>query len=211
MKVLVACEYSGKVRDAFLRRGHDAWSCDLLPTTSSNSDRHIQGDVRRILRQSWDLVIAHPPCTFLTNAGVRHLYSIPTRNGVLAKIHGEARWEAMREAAAFFNLFKGCAPKVCIENPVPHRYARELIGGYSQIIQPWQFGHKQMKATCLWLEGLNPLVPTDIVGPPPKGEARKAWQMVHRASPGPDRWKLRSTIFDGIADAMGEQWGIELY
>lgn len=185
MRVLVACEFSGIVRDAFIARGHDAVSCDLLDTERPGP--HYKGDVRDMLSGTWDLVIAHPPCTYLCNSGVRWLGSNP------------GRWLAMEDAAQFFNLFKGAAPRVCIENPVPHKYARVRIGGYSQIIQPWQFGHGEIKATCLWLENLPSLVPAKIVdGRVPR---------VHHASPGPERWKERSRTYPGVADAMAGQWG----
>ena len=209
MKVLVACEYSGKVRDAFLRRGHDAWSCDMLPTTSEDWAHHYQGDVRDVLNNGWDLVIAHPPCTYHTNSGVRWFTTIPN-NPDPTIAYGADRWAKLEEAIKFFQLFQNLhsSVKVAIENPVPHKYSREHIGLYDQIIHPWQFGHKEMKSTCLWLKGLPELKPTNIVGPPPKdaGE-RKAWQRVHFLPPSADRWQLRSTTFDGIADAMAEQWG----
>lgn len=198
MKVLIACEFSGVVRDAFAARGHDAWSCDLLP--SDRPGNHIQDDVLNHLDEGWDLMIAHPPCTFITNAGVRHLYSIPSRNGVVTKIHGKKRREEMIKACDFFNTLKRSKiPRLCIENPVPHGYAVERIGSYSQIIQPWMFGHGETKATCLWLKNLPLLVPTKIV----YGREHN----IHMASPGPDRWKKRSITFAGIAEAMADKWG----
>lgn len=203
MKILVACEFSGTVREAFKARGHDAWSCDLLPTEIPG--QHYQSDVREVLvKHSWDLVIAHPPCTYLTNAGVRWLYE----NG-RGQIKNRERWEEMYKGADFFSLFLQCTvKKVAIENPIMHSHARNLVGPPSQIIQPWQFSHKESKATCLWLSGLPPLVPTDIVGPPPEDKIeRHKWARVHRASPGPNRWKERSRTFTGIAQAMADQWG----
>ena len=198
MKVLIACEFSGVVRDAFSKRGHDAWSCDLLP--SEQPGNHIQQDVEYILGDGWDLLIGHPPCTYLTNAGVRHLHSVPSRNGVLAKIHGEERCRAMVADAAFFlALFTSNVPRIAIENPVPHRYARAFIGKYAQLYHPWMFGHGETKATCLWLKGLPPLHPTNIVS----GRVPR----VHKEPPGPDRWKNRSRTLPGIAEAMAEQWG----
>ena len=198
MKVIVACEFSGVVRDAFLAKGHDAISCDLLETESPGP--HIQGDIRDVDLSQFDLMIAHPPCTYLTNAGVRHLHSVPSRNGVLTKVHGEARWEAMRQDAAFFKyLYDAPIEKICVENPIPHHYARDIIGPYTQIIQPWQYGHGEKKATCLWLKGLPKLVPTDIV------EGR--WARVHHTPPSKDRWKIRSRTLIGIAKAMADQWG----
>ena len=185
MKVLVACEYSGIVRDSFIRRGHDAISCDVLPTESPGP--HHQGDVRDMLDGSWDMVIAHPPCTRLTLAGVRWL-------------HERNLWSDLDEACSFFRLFLGSAPRVAIENPQPHRYAVERIGrNYNQKIQPWQFGHPESKGICLWLEGLQPLKPTQVV----EGREQKVWKM----APGPERAKARSRFFEGVADAMAEQWG----
>lgn len=197
MKVLVACEYSGIVRDAFLARGHDAWSCDLLPT-ESNSNRHIQGDVREVLHLGWDLLmVAHPPCTRLCNSGVRWLANPPP---------GKTVDDMQRELRDGASLFSDCwnAPieKICIENPVMHKHAKALITNYqefAQSVQPWQFGHGEVKRTCLWLKNLPPLVPTEIV------EGRTA--RVHRMPPGADRWRERSRFFTGIAKAMAEQWG----
>src|SRR5271170_2661862 len=192
MRVLVACEFSGIVRRAFRARGHDAWSCDLLPAEDSSPAYraldHYQCDVREVIGWSWDLLIAHPPCTYLSNSGVRWLY-----RGGKGKKKNWARWLAMRRAAQFFRMLLN-APigRICVENPIPHGYAR--LPAYSQIIQPWQFGHGEIKATCLWLKGLPPLEPTRIV------KGRKA--RVHRASPGPDRWKERSRTLTGIAAAM---------
>lgn len=199
MDVLVACEFSGIVRDAFIRKGHNAMSCDLLPTERPGP--HYQGDVLDIIWQGWDLMIAHPPCTYLSNAGVRHLHSTPSRTGKLPAVHGEQRWQAMRDGAAFFReLLDADIPRICVENPVPHGYAVEEIGRkYDQIIQPWQFGHGETKKTCLWLRGLPLLQPTNIV------DGREP-RMFH-LPPSPDRWKLRSVTYQGIADAMAEQWG----
>lgn len=206
MRVLVACEFSGIVRDAFAALGHDAWSCDLLP--SERPGQHIQGDVLRVLEgfpdrfdDPWDLMIAHPPCTYLTNAGVRHLHThVTSVNGVRAKVHGEARFEAMREAAHFFNALKTAPiPRIAIENPTPHKYARALIGPYQQAIQPWEFGVPETKRTCLWLKNLPPLMATII--------ETTRHPRVHMTSPGPDRWKERSRTPLGIAKAMAEQWG----
>jgi hypothetical protein len=202
MRVLVACEFSGVVRDAFAARGHDAWSCDLLPTESPGN--HYQGDVRIYLQATadqWDLLIAHPPCTYLSNSGVRHLHSIPSRNGVVAKVHGAARWQAMREGAEFFrDLLNAPIPRIAVENPIPHRYAVAEIGRkYDQIIQPWQYGHGEVKKTCLWLSNLPPLEPTDIV------EGR--YPRSHLMGPSKNRAKKRSVTYTGIAAAMADQWG----
>lgn len=198
MKVLIACEFSGIVREAFRKRGHDAWSCDLLP--SDQAGPHIQGNVLDILGDGWDLMIAHPPCTYITNAGVRHLHeNVTSKNGVRAKIYGAARREEMLKACDFFNALKGAPiPKICVENPIPHKYARDIIGKYDQIIQPWQFGHGETKATCLWLKNLPKLIPTDIVA----GREHR----IHRMAPSKDRWKKRSVTYSGIAEAMSSQW-----
>lgn len=200
MRVLVACEFSGVVRRAFRARGHDAWSCDLLPAEDGDK-QHIQDDVLRHLARydyndqvglfssPWDLIIAHPPCTFLCNSGVRWLNT------------QEGRRDKMRDAAAFFIKIQRTehVPRIAIENPIPHKYAKQWIGRYTQIVQPWQFGCGETKATCLWLKGLPKLQPTNIVS------GRKA--RVHRASPGSDRWKERSRTCEGIAAAMANQWG----
>lgn len=196
MKVLVACEFSGTVRNAFLERGHDAWSCDLLPS-EDGSNRHIRGDVREVLNDGWDLLmVAHPPCTRLCNSGVRWL-SVPPAGKTLDQM-----WRELREGAELFSdLWNAPIERICMENPVMHKHAKALIRNYrefAQSIQPWQFGHGETKRTCLWLKNLKPLIPTNIVsGREPR---------VHHASPGPDRWKLRSRFFPGVAKAMAEQW-----
>jgi hypothetical protein len=199
VKVLVACEFSGVVRRAFAALGHDAWSCDLIPA-EDGSNRHIVCDARTILHHGWDLLmVAHPPCTRLCNSGVRWL-SVPPVGRTL-----ESMWHELREGAALFSAFWN-APieRVCVENPVMHRHAKALIENYeepAQSVQPWQFGHGEVKRTCFWLRKLPPLKPTNIVdGRVPR---------VHHASPGPDRWKERSRFFPGIAEAMAQQWGGE--
>lgn len=189
MRVLIACEFSGVVRRAFAARGHDAWSCDLLPS-EDRSNRHIVGDARDLLNDGWDLLMAHPPCTRLCNSGVRWLAE-------------RDLWADLDEGAALFSAFWN-APieRVAVENPVMHRHAKARIVNYqppAQSIQPWQFGHGETKRTCLWLRNLPPLVPTNIVA---GREAR-----VHRMSPGPDRWRERSRFYPGIAEAMADQWG----
>ena len=190
MKVLVACEFSGIVRDAFARRGHDAWSCDLLPTERQGN--HIQDDVLKHLDEGWDLMIAHPPCTFLCNSGVRWLHERP------------ARWRQMAEAIVFFNgLLNVPIPRLAVENPIQHKYARAHIRRPDQIVQPYHFGDMESKATCLWLKGLPPLM-ASFSG----GEGIK--QSVFRTSPSEHRGLLRSRTFMGIAEAMAEQWGKEL-
>lgn len=197
MRVLIACEYSGVVRRAFAARGHDAWSCDLLPS-EDHANQHIIGDARDLLNDGWDLLmVAHPPCTRLCNSGVRWL-SRPPKGKTLAQM-----WADLDEAADLFSAFWN-APidRVAVENPIMHRHARERIRNFapaSQQLQPWQFGHGETKATCLWLKNLAPLRPTNIV----EGRA----QRVHRMSPGPNRWRERSRTYQGIADAMADQWG----
>jgi len=194
MKVLVACEYSGKVRDAFASKGHDALSCDLLPNDNSNGN-HYQGDVRDVLYNEWDLIVAHPPCTYFANSGVHWLHKDPSR------------WEKLDESALFFNLFLNHpCEKIAIENPVPHKYAIERIGGqkYSQTIQPWQFGHDASKRTCLWLKNLPDLIPTNIVKKDRYSNQTPSGQ--NKLGPSADRWKLRSATYQGIADAMATQW-----
>jgi len=196
MKVLVACEFSGIVRRAFAARGHDAWSCDLLPA-EDDSPRHIQGDARAILGDGWDLLIAHPPCTRLANSGVRWLSAPPP-----GKTTNQMRAELVEGAELFSDMWNAHVPRIAVENPVMHKHAKALIRNYqppAQSVQPWQFGHPETKRTCLWLRNLSPLTPTDVV------EGREA--RVHRMPPGPDRWKERSRFFAGIADAMADQWG----
>ena len=198
MRVLVACEFSGTVRRAFAMRGHDAWSCDLLPS-EDRSNKHIQGDARELLNDGWDLLVAHPPCTRLCNSGVRWLH-VPPPGKAMTQI-----WHELDEAADLFSAFWS-APieRIAVENPVMHKHAKQRIKGYqepAQSVQPWQFGHGETKRTCLWLKNLPTLTATNIV------EGREA--RVHRMPPGPDRWKERSRFFSGIADAMADQWGGE--
>jgi hypothetical protein len=200
-RVLVACEFSGVVRRAFALRGHDAWSCDLLPA-EDRSNKHMVGDIRTFLplmrEEAWDMVIvAHPPCTRLCNSGVRWL-TTPPPGKTKAQI-----WRELDDAAELFSeLWNVPIPHVCVENPVMHRHAKTRIRNYedfSQSVQPWQFGHGEVKRTCFWLRNLPPLTPTLVVsGRRPR---------VHMTSPGPDRWKERSRFFPGIAAAMAEQWG----
>ena len=195
MKVLVACEFSGTVRDAFLAKGHEAMSCDLLPTDVPGP--HHEGDVREVLNNGWDLLIAHPECTYMANSGVQHLHRDITR------------WPKLFEGAGFFKELLDCPiPQKCIENPIPHKYAVQLIGGkYSQIVQPWMFGHPERKATCFWLDGLPRLKETNNVKQEMLLLPKSQQQRLHYLSPSPERWKLRSTTFKGIAEAMADQWG----
>jgi site-specific DNA-cytosine methylase len=183
LRVLVACEFSGIVRDAFIERGHDAISCDLL--SSERPGPHYRGDVRDMLAAPWDLLIAHPPCTDLAVSGARWF----------AEKQADGRqWEALQFVR---ELLDSPVPMIALENPVSIISSR--IRKPDQIIQPWQFGHGETKATCLWLKGLPKLTPTRIV------DGREA--RVHRQAPGPDRWKERSRTLPGIAAAMADQWG----
>ena len=179
--MLVACEYSGTVRDAFIARGHDAMSCDLLPTERPGP--HYQGDVRGVDLSSFDMMIAHPPCTHLAVSGARWFKDKQTEQ---------------REALEFVRWLMVCpVPRIAIENPVSVISSR--IRKPEQIIQPWQFGHGEQKTTCLWLKNLPKLAPTNVV----EGREQRVW----RLPPSPDRWKLRSATYQGIADAMADQWG----
>jgi len=187
MRVLIACEFSGRVRDAFLAKGHDAWSCDLHPTESSGTDdramRHLQGDVRYFLEDEWDMMVAHPPCDHLAVCGARWF---------------ENKRPEQAAALDFVRVLMGAPiPRIAVENPIS--IISTAIRKPDQIIQPWQFGHGETKATCLWLKGLPKLVPTNIVaGREPK---------VHRMKPGPERWRNRSRTYQGVAEAMAAQWG----
>jgi site-specific DNA-cytosine methylase len=182
MRVLIACEFSGVVREAFRARGHDAWSCDLLPA-EDGSDYHHQCDVEAITGNGWDLMIAHPPCTHLAVSGARWFR--------------DKQAEQVEALQFVLRLLDAPVPRIAIENPVSIISTR--IREPDQIIQPWQFGHGETKASCLWLKNLPRLIPTDIEdGRTPR---------VHYASPGPDRWKERSRTLRGIASAMADQWG----
>ena len=195
MRVLVACEHSGVVRDAFRAQGHEAWSCDLL-CGDVDSEYHMQGDALTMAYlpdlegyhvPRWDLLIAHPPCTYICNSGVRWLHTDPDR------------WDKLDEACAFFKkLLDAPIAHIAIENPIPHKYGVERIGQqYTQIVHPWQHGHGESKATCLWLQGLPELTPTEVV----EGRVGR----IHRMS---STWsKQRSITYTGIASAMAAQWG----
>jgi hypothetical protein len=191
MKVLIACEYSGVVRDAFIKRGHDAWSCDLLPTDSSGP--HIQGDVLEILNQGWDLMIAHPPCTHLAVSGARWFKN---------------KQVEQKEALDFVRaLLNAPINKIALENPIS--IISTEVRQPDQIVQPWMFGHEMTKSTCLWLKNLPLLVPTNIVGKGKKhitksGKSIPEWYNLPETK---DRWKKRSKTFEGFAKAMAEQWG----
>ncbi len=206
MKVLIACECSGIVRNAFLDNGHDAWSCDLKPS-DDRSNRHIQDDVRNVLHMDkWDmLIVAHPPCTRLCNSGVRWLSAPPEGKTI------NQMWQELDEGAELFShMWNADVPMIAVENPVMHKHAKERIRNFkphTQSIQPWQFGDdpggpdNEKKRTCLWLRGLPPLVPTGSL------DGTTARARVHKATPGPNRSKERSRFFPGIAKAMADQWG----
>lgn len=184
MKVIIACEYSGIVRDAFTALGHDAMSCDLLPT--ERPGKHYQGNVLDIIGDGWDLMVAHPPCTDLAVSGSRWF-------------HLKEKQQA--EALDFVRiLLKAPIPYIALENPVS--VISTKIMKPTQVIQPWQFGHGEQKATCLWLKGLPPLRPTNIV----EGREQRVWKMPES----PDRWKERSRTFPGIAEAMAKQWSAHM-
>lgn len=194
MRCLIACEYSGTVRDAFRSRGHDAVSCDLLPTESEGP--HHQGDVRELLAQPWDILIAFPPCTYLCSSGMHW-----TRRG-------KRDPKLTEDALDFVNLLLAApVERIALENPVGAISTR--IRKPDCIIQPWQFGHPESKTTCLWLKNLAPLKPTNVLPKPANGrwENQCANGSQNKLPPSPDRWKLRSKTYQGIADAMAEQWG----
>lgn len=203
MRVLVACEFSGTVRDSFIKRGHDAWSCDLdgVEPEGEFLDNHIKGDCLGVISDNWDLIIAHPPCTYLTNAGARWLYDerYPNR-----KQHRE-------QAAEFFmKLYNAPSPRVAVENPVG--YMSKAFRKPDQIVRPYEYGHNATKATCLWLRGLPKLSPTNVIEPIPhtSKSGRKWCKWFFDSSLISDlkeRSKFRNRTFQGIADAMADQWG----
>lgn len=194
-RVLVACEYSGTVRDAFAALGWNAWSCDFLPTEKPGN--HHQGDVREIINDGWDILIAHPTCTYMANSGVSWLHK------------DVKRWQQMFEAADFFcEMLNAPVPHIAVENPVMHKYSKRLVGQQqSQVIQPWMFGHMETKATCLWLKNLPALIPTDNVKAKMMKLPDNQRQRLHWLPPSEDRWKERSRTYVGIAHAMAKQWG----
>ena len=189
MKILVACEESQVVCKSFREKGHEAFSCDILPCSGGHPEWHIQGDVSEQLDKDWDMMIAHPPCTYLCNSGVRWL------------TEREGRWQQMRDGALFFKaLLDADIPKIAVENPIPHKYALEIIGRkYDEIIQPWWFGDGETKATCLWLKNLPPLMATCV--------SLGRIQRIHSMGPSEDRGKERSKTYQGFASAMAQQWG----
>ena len=201
MKILVACEESQAVTKELRKLGHEAYSCDILPCSGGHSEWHLQKDVLEVLYNGWDMMIGFPTCTYLTNSGVCWLYN---KDGS----KNEDRWQKLEEGAMFFKtLLNAPIPLIALENPIPHRYAIELIGRkYDQIIQPYQFGHAESKATCLWLKGLPKLTPTKDVKEAWKQLPKNIAQRIHYLPPGPERAKLRSKTFSGIAQAMAAQW-----
>ena len=191
MKVLVACEFSGIVRNAFAAKGHDAWSCDILPTESSGN--HIQGDVLKHLDKGWDLMIAHPPCTYLSNAGARFLYP----KGKLNK----DRYKLGLKAKKFFMaLYNAPIDKICVENPISSKIFK--LPKYTQTIQPYEYGHPVQKKTCLWIKNLKTLKPTKVIQKRQSTKIPGNWFN----KGGKDRQKNRSKFFQGIANAMADQW-----
>lgn len=225
MKVLVACEESQAVCNAFRARGHEAYSCDILPTRGAHPEWHIQGDILDVLKfgagftqaktpirsevrqrekwdLGWDLMIAHPPCTYLSNSGVTWLYN---KDGS----HNEPRWQEMKKAAEFFKMLLYTEiPHIVIENPVQHKYAREEIGvGPGQIIHPWQHGHMEQKPTCLWLKNVPALKETNNVYDEMKKLPANERQRIHYMAPSATRQRDRSVTYAGIAAAMADQWG----
>ncbi len=198
MKILVACEESQAVCIEFRKRGHEAYSCDMEDCSGGHPEWHLQNDaIEALYSRKWDLVIAFPPCTYLANSGVRWRVE-------------RKEWKEIKWAAYFFNMFVGyfkAGNKGCIENPIQHKYARQYIEKYHQIIQPYQFGHMEKKATCLWLYGLPQLKETNNVYNEmmklPYAERAK----IHHCSPGPERQRIRSLTYPGVAKAFAEQWG----
>ena len=206
MKILIGCETSGTVRNAFIDNGHDAWSCDILPA-DDQTNRHIQDDIRNVLKmEAWDLLmVAHPPCTRLCNSGVRWLHKAPSGKTV------EEMWQELDEGTALFSdLWNADVPRIAIENPVMHKHAKSRIQNFepfAQSVQPYEFAESVeaednvTKRTCLWLKNLPKLVKTGNL------TRETARHDIHHASPGPDRWKVRSKFHKGLAEAMAEQWG----
>jgi hypothetical protein len=192
MKILIACEYSGRVRDAFIAQGHDAISCDLLPSEAVG--KHYQGDVRDLLTERFDMMIAHPPCTDLAVSGAAW-FAKKRANG------------SQQKAIEFFMMLVNAPiPRICIENPIG--IMSTLYRKPSQIIQPWMFGHPESKATCLWIKGMPLLIPTNNVYDEMMLLPKNKRMRLHYLPPSKDRWKIRSQTFQGIADAMASRWGI---
>ena len=196
MKILIACEFSQIVTKAFRDKGHEAYSCDLLET-EGNPEWHIQADFRSAIQDTWDFVGYHYECKVMANCGARWLYEIP------------GRWEQLDEATEVFNITLRDTRPGYSENPIQHKHTKQRIDReQDQVVQPWYFGDPYFKATCLWLRDISPLKDTNRLIPPLKRtEEYKKWSMVHRASPGKDRWKERSRAFPNFSEAMANQWG----
>ena len=201
MRILVACEESQATTIELRKLGHEAYSCDIEPCSGGHPEWHLQQDVKEVLKQQWDMIIAHPPCTYLTNTGVCWLTGKNAKPG---------RWEELDQGAAFFKMFiDHPCEKIAIENPIMHKYAIERIGGnkHDQLVQPYQFGHTERKATCFWLKGLPPLQGTSDVKAEMDKLPKREQQRLHYLPPSKDRAKLRSKTYLGIAKAMATQWG----
>ncbi len=219
IEITVACEESQAVTIAFRQLGFIATSCDLQPCSGGHPEWHVQDDIRNYMaKKKAAAVVAHPTCTEMANSGVRWFASTDPRDGYewsekygVYLIADPAKWQRLEEGCEFFNYFVDygkAGNNIMIENPIHHRYAKERVREQDQIIQPWEHGHKKMKATCLWQYGLPLLEKSNVVGPPPKDrELRKSWQDVWLASPGPNRAKLRSKTYPGIAKAIAKQYG----
>jgi hypothetical protein len=203
IKALIACEFSGVVREAFNSySGVYAISCDLLPPEDGRTDYHYQGSVLDIINDGWDILIAFPPCTFLANSGVKHLYIDGNKkNGI-----NKERWQEMEDAAQFFNLLLNSSiPHKMLENPIQHGHARKFIRKYDQIIQPYHHGHMEQKSTCIWVEGLPLLKPTNDVREKMMNLPKNKRERVHYLTPSENRWMERSRTLPGIASAMASQ------
>jgi hypothetical protein len=214
MNVIVGCECSQIVTSAFRKLGHNAWSCDIIDSEGDYPEYHHKGDVLEFIKKSdikWDLGIFHPPCTYLSLSSVSALYhdgsKFKKKNPNVK--YGIDRWVALYDGAIFFKeLLNLPIPRIAVENPIPHRFTVGYIGRkYDQIIQPWMFGHKESKATCLWLKSLPKLTETNNVKVEMSELQRKESQKIHWMSPGPERAKKRSITFAGIAKAMANTWG----
>lgn len=216
MRVLIAFECSGIVRDAFAALGHDAWSCDLKP--SENGGNHLKCDFREALKQEWDFIGFHNDCRVMANSGARWLYKdeivyanvLHRQMACVKRVKNESRWQELESAAEMLKISLNDPRPGYVENSIMHCHAKKLIGRQQdQTIQPWQFGEPFFKGTCLWLRGgIASLAPTNILQVPAKGTAEhKAWSMVHQCAPGPDRASKRARTFPGIARAMAQQWG----
>lgn len=198
MRIIIGCEESQTICKEFRKFGHEAYSCDLIECSGGHPEWHLQGNVLDYLEQDWQMGIFHPPCTFIANSGARWLFE------------KEGRWKQLDEACEFFKkLLFAPIEKICVENPLPHKWGLEKIGiKYSQKVQPYYFGDKQKKGTCLWLKNLPMLIPTTPDLKPPKDKTElKKWEMIWRMPPSADQKRLRSKTFTGMAKAIAEQWG----